>query len=73
MKFEFNWSSGFWEKYVLIYWWDSDVRENDWNVKSQPWPLEPINRHCLIRFDIMTLASTVLKKIYFYSIFPIYI
>ena len=26
MKFELNWPSGFWENYVLIYWWVSNMR-----------------------------------------------
>ena len=25
MKFEFNWPNGFWENYVLIYYWDSNM------------------------------------------------
>ena len=25
MKFDVNWPNGFWEIYVLIYWWDSNM------------------------------------------------
>ena len=52
MKFEFNWPSGFWENYVLICWWDSNMSDFGWKVKGQPWPLKLIYSHCLIRFNI---------------------
>ena len=65
MKFRFKLPSGFWETYVLIYWWDSNISDFGWKAKGQPWPLELIYSHYLIRFNIqlriMNLASTVLK------------
>ena len=36
MKFEFNWPSGFWENYVLIYWLDSNISNIGWKVKGKP-------------------------------------
>ena len=32
MKFEFNWTNGLWENYVLIYWWDSNISHLSWKV-----------------------------------------
>ena len=52
MKFEFNWPKGFWENYVLIYWWDSNMSDLGWRVKGQVWPFELIYSHCLIRLNI---------------------
>ena len=52
IKFEFNWPCGFWENYVLICWWDSNMSYFGWKVKGQPWPLELIYSHCLIRLNI---------------------
>ena len=44
MKFQFNWSNGFWENCVLIYWWASNMSDLGCKVKDQPWPLElPLN------------------------------
>ena len=39
------------EKTVLIYWWDSSMRDLDWKIQGQPWPLELIHSNCLIRFN----------------------
>ena len=50
MKFEFDWPNGFWENYVLIYWWESNM--SDPPVKGQPWPLELIYSHCPIRLNL---------------------
>ena len=52
MKFEFNWANGLWENYVLIYWLDSNMSDLSWKVIGQPWPLELIYSHCLIRLNI---------------------
>ena len=52
MKFEFNWSRGFWGNYVLMCWWDSNMSDLGWKVKGQPWPLKLIYSHCLIRLNI---------------------
>ena len=52
MKFEVNWPYDFWENYVLIYWWDSNMSEIGWNVKGQAWPLELIYSHRIIRLNI---------------------
>ena len=56
MKFEFNFANGLWENFVLIYWWDHNIKDLGWKGKGQPWPLKLIYSHCV------TLALTVLKK-----------
>ena len=40
MKFEINSPSGFWENFVLIYWWDSNISYIGWKVEGLLWPLE---------------------------------
>ena len=52
MKFEFNWPISFWGKYVLICWWDSNISDFGWKVKTQPWLLKLTYSNCLIRFNI---------------------
>ena len=52
MKLEFNWPSGSWENYVLIYWWDYNISDIGWKVNDQPLILELIYSHCLIGFNI---------------------
>ena len=52
MKFEFNLANDLWENYVLIYWQESNESDLSWKVKGQPWPLELIYSHCLIRLNI---------------------
>ena len=46
MKFELNWPSGFWENYVLICWWDSNIGDFGWKVKVNLdlWNLWPVTR-----------------------------
>ena len=51
-EIEFNGPSGFWGNYVLMCWWNSNMRDLGWKVKGQPLPLKLIYFHCLIRFDI---------------------
>ena len=65
MKFDFNWQSGFWENYDLICWLDSNMSDLGWKVKGQTY-LETLNLTYQVR--IMTLASTVLKKLIFQNI-----
>ena len=52
MKFEFNLANGLCENYVLIYWLDSIMSDLSWKVKAQPWPLELIYSHYLIKLNI---------------------
>ena len=52
MKFEFKWPSGFWRNYVLMCWWDSNMRDLGWKAKGQPWPLKLIYSHWPIWFNI---------------------
>ena len=42
MEFEFNWPGGFWENYVLICWWNSNMSDFGWKVNGQPWSLKLI-------------------------------
>ena len=72
MKFEFNWLNGFWENYVLIYWWDSNmiglaerskVNLDLWNLFIA---IVTLDKTYWVR--IVTLASVVFKKSTFQKI-----
>ena len=52
VKFELNYANGLWEKYVLIYWCDSNMSDLAWKVKGNPWPLKLIYSLSLSRFSI---------------------
>ena len=70
IRFEFNWPSGFWENYVLIYWWDSNMSEFGWKVNLDLWNLSIaiVSLGLMYQVRIMTLASTVFKKSTFQKI-----
>ena len=66
MKFEFNWSNGFLENFVLIYWWDSNMSALAERSKVN---LDLCNLFIAIvtldkpyQVRIMTLAWVVFKK-----------
>ena len=67
MKFEFNWPNGFWENYVLIYWWDSNMSGLGWKVNLDLWNLfiAIVTLDKTYQVKIMTLASIVFKKLIF--------
>ena len=60
MKFEFNWPSGFWENYVLIYWLDSKAERSKVNLWNLFIATDSLDLTYQVR--IMTLASTAFKK-----------
>ena len=39
MKFDFNWQSGFWENYDIIFWLDSNVSDLGLKVNLDFWNL----------------------------------
>ena len=65
-EFDFNWSNGFWENYVLIYWWDSNMSalagRSKVNLDLCNLFIDIVTLHKTYQVRIMTLASIVFKK-----------
>ena len=71
MKFEFNWSSGFWGNYVLMCWCDFNMTlAEKLKVNLDLWNLfiTIVSLVSTYQVRIMTLASTVFKKSTFQKI-----
>ena len=66
MKFELNWSDGYWENFVLIYWWDSNMsalaERSKVNLDLCNLFIAIVTLDKIYQERIKTLASIVFKK-----------